>query len=480
MTPSLTNTGKIDDLVQALRPAYERLSDTVWGMPETCYGETRSAAAHAEQLRAAGFRVSEGVADIPTAVIGEAGSEDGPLIAFLGEYDALPGLSQKEGSNQHEPLEEQGNGHGCGHNLLGAASMLAATSVKQWLEEHDIPGRVRYYGCPAEEGGGAKAFMVRAGLFEDADIAISWHPENFCEVLPANSLANTRVDFLFHGRASHAAVAPHLGRSALDAVELTSMGCNYLREHIPPDCRLHYAILDTGGIAPNVVQSYARVRYSVRAADNVAMRDLYARVCDVARGAAQMTGTKLEIRPISAVSNLLVNTPLETAMWEELEALGPPDFDEADIAFARKMRESISEEDIIYTHKRFGLEPDLDRALCDFVVPRDAERLKMFGSTDLGDVSWVVPLVQMQGATCAIGTPFHSWQLVAQGKSAMAKKGMVHAATVMARTGIRALRDPALIEAAKADLHRRIGAKGYISPLPDGIEPPISEMAPDA
>ncbi|MFV0385904.1 M20 family metallopeptidase [Paracoccus sp. (in: a-proteobacteria)] len=480
MTPGLKNTGEIDDLVQTLRPEYERLSDAVWGTPETCYGERKSAAAHAGQLRAAGFRVSEGVAGIPTALIGEAGGEDGPLIAFLGEYDALPGLSQKEGMNTHDPLEAQGNGHGCGHNLLGAAAMLAAASVKRWLEENDLPGRVRYYGCPAEEGGGAKAFMVREGLFDDVDIAISWHPENFCEVLKANSLANTRVDFLFHGRSSHAAMAPHLGRSALDAVELTSVGCNYLREHIPPDCRLHYAVLDSGGIAPNVVQNFARVRYSVRASDNAAMRDLYARVCDVARGAALMTGTTLEIRPISAVSNLLANTPLETAMWEELESLGPPDFNDDDIAFATRMRESISEEDITYTHRRFGLEPDPDRALCDFVVPRDAPRMKMFGSTDLGDVSWVVPLVQMQGATCAIGTPFHSWQLVAQGKSDMAKKGMVHAATVMARTAIRALRDPALINAAKADLRHRVGADGYVSPLPEGIDPPIREMAPTA
>jgi aminobenzoyl-glutamate utilization protein B len=225
------------------------MSDRVWATPEVCYTETRSVAEHVAELNHQGFRVTENVAGIPTAVIGEAG-EGGPVIAFLGEYDALPGLSQEAGAAEHKPIEAGGHGHGCGHNLLGAAALLAATAMKDWLAENNLPGRVRYYGCPAEEGGAAKAFMVRAGAFDDADVAITWHPSSFWEVAPPLSLANTRADFIFTGRASHAAAAPHLGRSALDAVELMNVGVNYMREHMPSDARVHYALLDTGGIRP--------------------------------------------------------------------------------------------------------------------------------------------------------------------------------------------------------------------------------------
>jgi aminobenzoyl-glutamate utilization protein B len=211
--------------VDAAKSRLIALSDCIWGMPEVCYTEVRSAAEHAAELRHQGFRLTEGVAGIPTAVIGEAG-EGGPVIAFLGEYDALPGLSQEAGVAEHRPIEPGGHGHGCGHNLLGSGAMLAAVALKNWLAEKGIQGRVRYYGCPAEEGGAAKAFMVRAGAFDDADIAISWHPYSFWEVAPALSLANTRADFAFTGRAAHAAAAPHLGRSALDAVELMNVGVN--------------------------------------------------------------------------------------------------------------------------------------------------------------------------------------------------------------------------------------------------------------
>src|SRR5262249_2419011 len=220
------------------------------------------------------------------------------------------GLSQESGALEPRPLESGGNGHGCGHNLLGAGAMLAAVAVKDWLASKGVKGRVRYYGCPAEEGGAAKTFMVRDGAFDDVDIAISWHPSSFCEVTPPISLANSRVDFTFTGRASHAAAAPHLGRSALDAVELMNVGVNYMREHMPSDARIHYALLDGGGIAPNVVQARAKVRYSIRAMDAAGMRALVERVRKIAEGAALMTETRMEMEIISAVSNLLGNTPL--------------------------------------------------------------------------------------------------------------------------------------------------------------------------
>jgi aminobenzoyl-glutamate utilization protein B len=260
----MDNSETIWRLVDAKKNAFEALSDRIWGMPELQYAEHRSVAEHTKELEREGFRITRNLSDIPTAVMGEAG-EGGAVIAFLGEFDALPGLSQEAGVADQRPVEPNGNGHGCGHNLLGSAALLAATALKDWLADNRIAGRVRYYGCPAEEGGAAKTFMVRAGAFDDVDIAITWHPSAFCQVVDAVSLANTRIDFQFKGRASHAAAAPHLGRSALDAVELMNVGVNYMREHMPSDARIHYAILDSGGIAPNVVQASAKVRYLVRA-----------------------------------------------------------------------------------------------------------------------------------------------------------------------------------------------------------------------
>src|SRR5919108_831150 len=262
----MRNTDRIWDLVDVKRADFEQLADRIWEIPEIAYTEYGSAAEHTAMLKRQGFRVRENVADIPTAVVGEAG-EGGPVIAILGEYDALPGLSQVAGITEPKPVVQGGNGHGCGHNLLGSAALLAATAVKDYLAERGIEGRVRYYGCPAEEGGAAKGFMVRAGAFADVDAAVSWHPASFSGVNDAVSLANTRIDFTFTGRAAHAAGAPHLGRSALDAVELMNVGVNYMREHMPDSARVHYALLDAGGIAPNVVQARAKVRYLVRAAN---------------------------------------------------------------------------------------------------------------------------------------------------------------------------------------------------------------------
>lgn len=472
----MQNSEQIWHLVDAKREPFIELADTVWGMPETCYTEVRSCAEHLAELKRQGFRVTENVANIPTALMGEAG-EDGPVIAILGEYDALPGLSQEAGIAEHRPIPGQYNGHGCGHNLLGSAALLAATAVKDWLASTGTKGRVRYYGCPAEEGGAAKAFMVRAGAFDDVDIAITWHPNAFFEVAEALSLANTRIDFTFHGRASHAAAAPHLGRSALDAVELTNVGVNYLREHMPSDARVHYAMIDAGGIAPNVVQSRARVRYSVRAMDLPQMRDLLERVKDCARGAALMTGTQVEIEVLSAVSNLLPNTPLELAMREAFERLGTPEWDEADRAFARQIQATLSQEDILNAYRRVGVKPRADMPLHEGLVPLDAKGVQMIGSTDVGDVSWVVPTVQAHAATYAIGTPGHSWQLTAQGKSPAAHKGMVHVAKVMAATAVKAIEEPGLIAAAKADLRERTAATPYVCPISEGVEPPLKAMA---
>jgi aminobenzoyl-glutamate utilization protein B len=457
--------------VDAAKDRMIALADRVWGMPEVCYTEHRSVAEHVAELRHQGFRIAENLAGIPTAVMGEAG-EGGPVIAFLGEYDALPGLSQEADVAEQRPVEPGGHGHGCGHNLLGSAALLAATAMKDWLAANKIPGRVRYYGCPAEEGGTAKAFMVRAGAFDDADIAITWHPHYFWEVTPPLSLANTRVDFSFTGRASHAAASPELGRSALDAVELMNVGCNYLREHMPSDARLHYAIIDGGGMAPNVVQAQAKVRYSIRARDLAGMRELLDRVRKVAEGAALMTETTMRMEILSAMSNLLGNTPLERAMHGVMEELGPPHFDEADQDFAKAIRATLTDKDISSAWRAIGMD-DTDAALAGFTTPTDTERKPMIGSTDVGDVSWVVPTVQAHAPTFAIGTPFHSWQMVAQGKAAAAHKAMVQVAKAMAATGAAALRNPALIAEAKADLAKRTARTPYECPIPEDVTPPL-------
>jgi aminobenzoyl-glutamate utilization protein B len=471
----MSNSEAIWRLVDAKKGPFEALSDRIWGMPELQYAEHRSVAEHVKELEREGFRVTRNVADIPTAVIGEAG-EGGPVIAFLGEYDALPGLSQEAGIAEHRPVEPNGNGHGCGHNLLGSAALLAASAIKDWLAANKILGRVRYYGCPAEEGGAAKAFMVRAGAFADVDIAITWHPAAFCEVAEAAGLANTRIDFEFKGRAAHAAAAPHLGRSALDAVELMSVGVNYMREHMPSDARIHSAIINAGGIAPNVVQANAKVRYLIRSRELKDLVKLIERVKKVAQGAALMTETSVDMKVLSGVSNLLPNTPLEEAMHECYERLGPVPFDDMDRAFAKKIQATLTDDDVNAAFRRVGVKRN-DRPLCDEIVSLRSKRAPEIGSTDVGDVSWVVPTVQAHCSTYAIGTPGHSWQLTAQGKTPAAKKGMVHVAKVMAATAVDALVDKTLIPRAKADLAARTAEEPYECPIPPDTKPPLDMAA---
>ena len=470
----MQNTDRIWQLVDQHGEAFIALSDRVWGMPELNFQETRSAAEHVAMLEAQGFRVETGVAGIPTAVMGEAG-EGGPVIAILGEYDALPGLSNEAGVAEHRPVEGQRAGHGCGHNLLGAGAMLAAAAVKDWLAERGIAGRVRYYGCPAEEGGAAKAFMVRDGVFDDVDIAISWHPAPFAAVNEAFSLAIQQVDYVFTGRASHAAAAPELGRSALDAAELMNVGVNYMREHMPSEARVHYAYLDAGGIAPNVVQARAVLRYIVRAPELPELMALTARVGRIAEGAAMMTETTVEARVVSGMSNLLGNTPLEQTLQNNLERLGPPPFDDADRAFARSIQATVGQEDVVAAHARFGV-PVSDAPLCDVIVPRESPKSRAVGSTDVGDVSWAVPTVQARGATFAIGTPGHSWQMTSQGMTPAAHKGMVHVAKAMAGTAVDVLEDAGLLARARADHAARLERTPFVSPLPKGLAP-VLDMA---
>lgn len=458
--------------IEENREVFTAISDTIWNFAELGYEEVRSAALHIQYLEKAGFRVKKGVADIPTAFVAEAGS-GGPVIAILGEYDALSSLSQESGAFTCRPSNENdnGNGHGCGHHLLGTAAHLAAAAVKDALDRSGLPGTIRFYGCPAEEGGSGKAFMARAGLFDDVDAALSWHPAPVTSVWMQGSLANVQVSFRFTGKASHAAASPHLGRSALDAVELTNVGVNYLREHMLPEARVHYAVTDTGGRSPNVVQANAEVVYLVRATTGDEVQELYERVCNVARGAALMTGCKLEIDFSKGCSNLVLNTTLNKVIHRHLVEQSGPSFDAADYEFATQMQErALLAEDIESMGRTFGQAMRKPRALFEGVAPFDSSRdYPASGSTDVGDVSWVTPTAQCLTACYAFGTPAHSWQWVAQGKSSIAHKGMLLAARTLAATAIELLQSPDLLTEARAEFNERLNGKKYVCPIPDSV-----------
>ena len=472
-----TNKHVIWDFVSKNQKRFQELADKVWSTPETCYSEQNSMSAHVDELIYHGFSVTKGIANIPTAVVGEYGT-DGPIIAFLGEYDALAGLSQKADVFHQDPIKKGANGHGCGHNLLGSASMQAAVALKEWLKDSNLPGVVRYYGCPAEEGGAAKTFMVRDKIFKDVDVAITWHPGCLPGIVKGSSLANCRVDFTFEGRASHAAVSPHLGRSALDAIELMNVGVNYMREHMPDKARIHYALIDGGGISPNVVQAKAKVRYVVRDETTPKMMELLERVKEIAKGAALMTQTKVKTKILAGVSNLVYNETLGNIMQGNLDQLGAPEFSKEEHLYAKKYQDTLTRKDIESAYSHAGIDLVEGQVLAETVVAGDVKPVDMGGSTDVADVSWVVPTVSLWGANYAIGTPFHSWQMTAQGKSSIAIKGMTHAAMVMAATGSDLILNKTILDDAWSEHNKTIEKEGYMLPISLSASPPIKDMAP--
>ncbi|MCC6175343.1 MAG: amidohydrolase [Chloroflexi bacterium] len=455
------------------RDAYIALSDRVWDYAELRFKEVRAVADQTQMLDAEGFRMTRDVAGLPTAFMAEAG-HGRPVIGFLGEFDALAGLSQEAGVSTPRPVTPGMAGQGCGHNLLGAGSMLAATVVKEYLEANGLEGTVRYYGCPGEEGGSGKTYMARDGAFDDLDAALCWHAGSFNAVMSVRMLANIQVYFRFRGQASHAAGSPHLGRSALDAVELMNVGVNYLREHMPLDCRVHYAITDSGGVSPNVVQANAEVLYLIRGPNVAQAQALFERVAKVAQGAALMTETEVQIEIDKACSDVLPNTTLEMDLYENLKHLGDVPFDAQDRAFAEAIRTSFTEEHIRSSLMQYGADVDPALPLHSGLLPFDGTPLARAGSTDVGDVSWITPTAQAYGACWAIGTPGHSWQVVAQGKSAGAHKAMLHTAKALAATALDAILTPGLLERAQAELREKTGGRAYVCPIPaDVVAPPL-------
>jgi aminobenzoyl-glutamate utilization protein B len=437
--------------VDAKASAYCDLSDRIWAMPELAFEEHRSVAEQIAMLEGEGFRITANIGGMATAFVAECGS-GGPIVGILGEFDALPDLAQVSGVTGHQPTQAGAPGHGCGHNLLGSGSALAAVALKDALEAEGIAGTVRYYGCPAEESGSGKTFMARAGLFDDLDAAFCWHPSIVNEVQTTSSLACIQAYFRFKGRAAHAAAAPHVGRSALDAVELMNVGVNYMREHMPSDARVHYAITNTGGDAPNVVQAYAESLYLVRSPHLPDAERLFERVKKIAEGACLMTETSVSVQITDATSNVMPNKVLQEVMYENMKRLGGPGFDKADYDFADKLRnDSLSDEDILASVKPHDLSLKT-QVLHDGLLGLPTREEVMMGTTDVGDVSWIVPTVQCHTACFAIGTPFHTWQLVAQGNLPAAHKGMVLAAKAMATTAADCLRNPDIITRAKAEV----------------------------
>ena len=438
----------------------DALSDRIWETPELAFTEMRSAAALTDALRQEGFLVKEGLAGIPTAFSGNFGA-GGPVIGILGEFDALSGLGQEADVTRPMP-DGRPCGQGCGHNLLGVGALGAAIAVKRYLEESGAPGRVVYFGCPGEEGGSGKAFMARDGIFDGLDAALTWHPEREVKVRCNRSLANCQVLYRFDGKAAHAGAAPQDGRSALDAVELMNVGVNFLREHMIPEARVHYAITDAGGLSPNVVQPHAEVLYLIRSPENAQVAELFERVNDIAKGAALMTGTRESHEFIKACSNLVMNDTLQRDLQRILEEIAPPVPSEASLAYARKLsiegmadlKDADPEDPIRYR-----------------VVPYQETEGQNFGSTDVGDVSWVCPTAQINTATWAIGTPGHSWQATAQGKNENAHEMTRYAAKVLAAEAVELIRDPALLARAKEEFLRRVGPAGYVPPIPSGVMP---------
>ncbi|MCM3712812.1 M20 family metallopeptidase [Halalkalibacter oceani] len=464
MIPSVAYQERLAEIIDSKREKLIGLSDDIWELCETKFEEYQSAERLCLALEEEGFEVVRNAGGVATAFTGTFGS-GGPTIALLGEYDALPGLSQKAGVADKEPLQPGGSGHGCGHNLLGVGALAAAFAVKHYLEEQRIQATVRYYGCPAEEGGGGKAYMVRAGLFDDVDIALTWHPMDENKANHATMLATAQIYFQFKGVSSHAGAKPHLGRSALDAVELMNVGANYVREHIIPEARVHYAITNTGGFAPNIVPSEAEVLYKVRAPETGQVKELIERITNIAKGAALMTGTEMELQFDGSSAELIPNSALAALLAENFKKIGTEQYTQEEIDFARTIQASFTEQQMDVVRR------NQNKAISNDVTPFSTTLGFMPGSTDVGDVSWKVPTGKIYATTCAYGTPFHSWQLVTQGKSSIAHKGMLLAGKVLAATAVDLIEQPDLIIEAKREFREQLNGKQYESLIPADAKP---------
>lgn len=430
---------------------FEEISDAIWEIPELQFEEFESTKVQRDFMKREGFRITSPVCGLETSFIAEWGSGV-PVIGFLGENDALPNLSQEADVAEQKPLVENGNGHACGHNLLGTGGMEAACALKQYMEENSVPGTVRYFACPAEEGGGGKVYMAKGGAFDGTDAILAWHPTNENRLGTAGRACITAA-FHFSGKAAHAAGQPWNGQSALDAVEIMNVGTQFLREHMLPSSRIHYAITNAGGNAPNVVQAEAEVLYVVRGLESDYVEQLYQRVCRIAEGAAIMTETTLQTpKIVSAYASRIANDVMDDLVIENMKEVLPLAYTEEELAYAKKFQ-------------MVGNRKDAPSPI-DICV-NDSKVNNIEGSTDVADVSWVVPVGECNVACLAVGTQNHSWASTAQGKSSIAHKGMHAAAKIMAGAGYQLLTDPQLLAKVKEDQKKRLAGREYVSRMPD-------------
>ena len=448
---------KIIQNLEARTQEYGDMAHKIWEYAELGYLETKSSGLLQSHLEKEGFLVKTGVADIPTAFVAEFGSGH-PIIGILAEYDALPGISQAA-EPERKVIEKGGSGHACGHHLFGTGSVAAAVEVKDWLKRTGTKGTIRLYGTPAEEGGAGKVYMVRAGLLDDVDAVLHWHPGSGNGASAASSLANKSAKFRFYGKASHAASSPQRGRSALDAVEAMNYMSNMMREHIHMESRMHY-VITSGGEAPNVVPAYAEVFYYVRHPEMQEVRKLFDRLVRTAEGAAIGTETKMEYEVIHGVYNLLPNETLSEVMYKNLLTVGGVEYTKVEEEFAKK---------IISTFDREGLAPSDAKEISPYTVSNRGKG----GSTDVGDVSWMVPTAGMRSATWVPGTGAHSWQAVAAGGTDIGTKGMIVASKTITLTAIDLFKNPELCEKAKKELTEKRGKDFKYEAMLGDRKPPL-------
>ena len=464
--------------IEEKRDLITGIADKIWEFAELSLQEFKSAAAYCEALEKEGFEVERGTCNIETAFAASYG-HGRPYIGILAEYDALSGLSQEAGLIERKAIQEGGNGHGCGHNLLGAGAFAAALGVKAYLEKNKMEGTVILYGCPGEEGGAAKAFMARDNMWRALDAAFCWHPEDVNEVKTGTNNSTIQVMYTFHGRSAHAAGDPENGRSALDAVELMNTGVQYLREHMKSECRVHYAITDAGGISPNVVQDHATVLYMVRAGKVRNCVELQKRVDKIAEGAALMTETTFERTFIDGTADLVPNFALEKVLYDNFAQVELPTYTEEELAFAGKVHATCP------VNTAPGFAPTLDEEIRSYseeksqhgTIPINNYLMPLYhstafcaGSTDVGDVSWQTPTAQVHCAGFVSGAPGHSWQNVSCGGSSIGHKALLLAGKVLALSAIDLYEKPELLKEARAEFEKRTES-GYVCPIEEGAKP---------
>ena len=458
------------------------IADKVWEFAELSLQEFKSAAAYCEALEKEGFDVERGTCNIETAFAASYG-HGRPYIGILAEYDALSGLSQEGGLIERKEKKAGGNGHGCGHNLLGAGAFAAALGIKAYLEQNDVSGTVILYGCPGEEGGAAKAFMARDGLWKKLDAALTWHPEDVNEVATGSSNSCIQTQYKFAGIASHAAGAPEKGRSALDAVELMNIGVQFLREHMSDKARIHYAITDAGGCSPNVVQPRASVLYMVRSNHVAEAVELQKRVDKIAEGAALMTETTYEKKFIDGLADTVSNFALERVLYKNFEELGVPKYTEEENAYADALAETYdssgvpgvaAENDENAKEQVEKMQKEYGHAMNGFLTPLYQKDAFKAGSTDVGDVSWLTPTAQIHVAAWPNGCPGHSWQNVSCDRTEIGHKAAIHAGKVIAATAIDLIEDTSLLDEARAEFEKRT-KDGFVCPIPADAVPVIPD-----